>query len=125
MLRWRRETILDIYTLMLGAFLFLTPWLFAYAHEPARADAWASSALLVATSLATVLAFAEWEEWAIMLLGLWVAASPWLLGFAHAKAMPITVLIGGAIVFLSALELWLIHYDPAAPGRDGVGPYVT
>jgi len=24
-----------------------------------------------------------------------------------------------------ALELWLIHYDPAAPGRDGVGPFVT
>src|SRR5690242_6447789 len=35
MLRWRREAILDIYTLMLGAYPFLTPWLFAYAHEPA------------------------------------------------------------------------------------------
>ena len=125
MLRWRRETILDIYTLMLGACLFLTPWLFGYGREVARADVWTSGVLLVATSLATVLAFAEWEEWATMILGLWVAASPWLLGFAHAKALPITVFIGGAIAFMSALELWLIHYDPVAPGRDGVGPFVT
>lgn len=125
MLRWRRETILDIYMLVLGAFLFLAPWLFGYGREVARANLWTSGVLLVATSLATVLAFAEWEEWATMILGLWVAASPWLLGFAHAKAMPITIFIGGAIVFLSALELWLIHYDPAVPRRDGVGPFVT
>jgi hypothetical protein len=119
----RRETILDVYNLMLGAFLFAAPWLFSYASEAARADDWTSSALVVASSLAAVLAFAEWEEWVSMIVGLWVLASPWLLGFQHAKAMPINVAVGAMIAFMSALELWLIHYDPAPV--NGTGPAVT
>jgi len=111
--RPRRETILDIYTLALGAFLFAAPWLFGYVREAARLDDWTSSALVVASAAAAVLAFAEWQQWASMILGLWVLASPWLLGFAHAKAMPINVGIGLTIAFLSALALWLIHYQPA------------
>jgi hypothetical protein len=37
--------------------------------------------------------------------------------------MPINVAVGAMIAFMSALELWLIHYAPA-PG-DGTGPAVT
>ena len=121
--RWRRETMLDIYNLALGAFLFVAPWLFSFAHEPARADDWVSSAIVVATSLAALLAFAEWEEWVGLIVGIWVLASPWLLGFQHAKAMPINVAVGVLIAFMSALELWLIHYDPKP--YDGTGPAVT
>ena len=105
----RRETILDVYNLALGA----------------RADDWISSVIIVASSLAALLAFAEWEEWASLVLGLWVMASPWLLGFAHTRAMRINLVIGLAIAFMSALELWLIHYDPAPHGRDGFGSSVT
>jgi len=123
MIKRRRETILDIYNLALGSFLFLTPWLFSYVRASARADDWISSILIVAAAAAAVLAFAEWEEWATLVLGLWVLASPWLLGFAHAKAMPLNVILGLAIAFMSALELWLIHYDPAPD--DGRGPAVT
>jgi len=123
MVRWRRETILDVYNLVLGAVLFAAPWLFSYTSENARADDWTSSAVVIASSLAAVLAFAEWEEWVSVIVGLWVLASPWLLGFQHAKAMPVNVAIGSMIAFMSALELWLIHYDPA-PG-DGTGPAVT
>ncbi len=122
---WRRETILDLYNLVLGAFLFLAPWLFAYVHGVARADDWICSAILVASSLAAMLAFAEWEEWASLILGLWVMASPWLLGFAHTRAMTINVGVGLLITYLSALELWLIHYDPAPDARDRMGPYVS
>jgi hypothetical protein len=120
---WRRETILDIYTLGLGAFLFVAPWLFAFTRETARADDWISSALVVAIAVAAILAFAEWEEWAGLILGLWVLGSPWLLGFQHARAMAVNVAVGLMIAFMSALELWLLHYDPAT--RDGSGPAVT
>lgn len=123
MTRWRRETILDIYTLALAAFLFVSPWLFHYVHAPARADDWVSSALIVAVAIGALLAFAEWEEWATLILGLWVFASPWLLGFAHTKAMHINIGVGLIIMFMSALELWLIHYDPPRP--DAVDRYVT
>jgi SPW repeat len=123
MTRWRRETILDIYTLALAAFLFLAPWLFHFARAPARADDWVSSALLLAVAIGAVLAFAEWEEWATLILGLWVFASPWLLGFAHTKAMHINIGVGLIIMLMSALELWLIHYDPPRP--DAADPSVT
>lgn len=78
MLRWRRETILDIYMLVLGAFLFLAPWLFGYGREVARADLWTSGVLLVATTLATVLAFAEMGDHDPRALGGRIALAPWL-----------------------------------------------
>lgn len=122
-LRWRRETILDVYTLALGVFLFVAPWLFSYAYESARTDDWVSSAIVVAISLAALVAFREWEEWVGIIVGLWVLASPWLLGFQHAKAMPVNVAVGLLIAYLSALELWLIHYAQAP--YDGTGPAMS
>ena len=122
-IKWRRETILDVYTLALGAFLLAAPWLFSYAYAAARADDWVSSVIVIASSGAALLAFSEWEEWVSMIVGLWVIASPWLLGFQHARAMPVNVAVGLLIALMSALELWLIHYDPAP--YDGTGPAVT
>ena len=37
--------------------------------------------------------------------------------------MAINVAVGLLIAFMSAIELWLIHYDPAS--SDGTGPAVT
>ena len=122
-IQWRRETSLDIYNLALGAFLFVAPWLFSYAYESARADDWVSSAIVLASSVAALLAFREWEEWVSLIAGFWVFASPWLLGFQHARAMAVNVTVGLLIAFMSALELWLIHYDPAP--YDGSGPAMT
>jgi SPW repeat len=122
-MRWRRESILDVYNLALGAFLLAAPWLFSYAYASARVDDWASSALVIASSLGALVAFGEWEEWVGMAVGLWVLASPWLLGFQHGKAMAVNVAVGLLIAYMSALELWLIHYDPAPD--DGRGPAVT
>jgi hypothetical protein len=111
MLKWRKESILDVYNLALGAFLFLAPWLFAFAYEPARVDSWVTGILVVAVSLAALVAFAEWEVWASLVLGLWMAASPWVLGFPHAAAMKISIGIGLVIAYLAVTELWLIHYE--------------
>jgi hypothetical protein len=36
------------------------------------------------------------------------AASPWVLGFAHTRAMHFSIGIGSAVAFLAALELFLI-----------------
>jgi len=72
-----------------------------------------TGALLVLISVAAILAFSEWEEWIRIALGLWMIGSPWLLGFAHTRAMHISVGIGCVVVYLTALELWLIHYHQA------------
>ena len=81
MKKWRRESILDIYNLLLAAFLFISPWMFAQANGTAAADLRVSGVAVAILSLAAMLAFATWEEWANLLLGLWLIASPWILGF--------------------------------------------
>jgi hypothetical protein len=111
MIKWRKESILDVYNLVLGAFLFASPWLAASTRGVMGEDAWASSALIVLFSVASLIAFSEWEEWGILILGIWLVASPWVLGFKNATEMKINVGIGVFVAYLAAIELFLIHFS--------------
>ena len=117
----RREWVLDLYNLGLGAFLLVSPWLYSMTRETARLDTWFSGLLVAAVSVAAILAFREWEEWISLLAGLWMIVAPFALGFAHTPGMHVNVGIGCAVVFLAGLELWLIHYQ--RPGEVETGPY--
>ena len=117
--RHRREAILNIYSLALCALLFVSPWLFGFAREVARVEAWVIAIAIIAISIAALVWFAEWEEWAILALGLWLLASPWVLGFAHLPAMKLYVAIGALVAYVTSLVLWLIHYMPSP---DGTAP---
>jgi SPW repeat len=111
-----RDSSLDVYNLVLAVLLFISPWLFAYPDSVARIDVWASGALIALASLAAIVAFSDWEEWINLLLGLWLVVAPWVLGFAHTRAMHISIGGGLVVAFLAGLELWLDHY------RDSVSP---
>ena len=74
--KWRSESIMDIYNLCLAAFLFVSPWLFAYAQENARIDILASSAAVAVTAISAILAYANWKEWLNVVLGAWLIVSP-------------------------------------------------
>ncbi len=119
MSRWRRESVLDLYSLVAGIFLFVSPWLFALASETARIDIWVTSALIATTSILAILIFSNWEEWLNLLLGFWLVVSPWALGFAHTKAMHISIGAGIVITSMAALELWLVNYDPKQSSTPG------
>jgi SPW repeat len=110
--RWRAESVLDLYNLLLAAILFGVPPFLAHASRVAEFDLWLSSAAIIVLSLAALIAFTVWEEWVNLALALWLVASPWILGFTHTRAMHFAVGIGMAIAFLAALELWL-RYDAA------------
>jgi hypothetical protein len=115
----RRESVLDLYSLMVGLFLLASPWLFGFANESARIDIWVSSALIAATSIVAIVMFSDWEEWLNLFLGFWLIVSPWLLGFPHTKAMHFCIGAGIIVTFMAGLELWLLKYDPqqaTAPG---------
>jgi len=60
-------------------------------------------------SVAALAAFAIWEEWLNLVVGLWLIASPWLLGFQDSNAMAVDVSIGAVVAILAALEVWLTH----------------
>jgi predicted MFS family arabinose efflux permease len=111
-MKFRRTSALDCYALAFGVFLFVSPWLFAYVSERVRIEIWASGAALVAIAIAAIIAFSDWEEWLNLLLGAWLMISPWVLGFVHTSAMHVSILIGAMVVFIAALELWLVHYEP-------------
>jgi hypothetical protein len=106
---WRRESILDVYNFVLALVLFVTPWFLVRATVATEFNLWASAAAIGAISLTALLAFAWWEEWINVALGLWLIASPWLLGFAHTSAMHFSIGIGVVVVFLSLLEIWLVY----------------
>jgi hypothetical protein len=112
MLKRRPEAILNVYNFMLGAFLFVSPWLFAFAHGAAGTDARAGGAAIAAASMAALLMFVEWEEWVTLVAGLWIVLSPFALGFQHTTAMHVSIGIGLAVSYIAGLDLWLIHYGP-------------
>lgn len=117
-MKLRRIAALDCYTGAFGLFLFISPWLFAYVSEKARMDIWTSGAAIAAISIAAIVAFSDWEEWVNVLLGVWLIVSPWALGFAHTRAMHVTILIGVLVAFFAALELWLVHFEPNYPAKE-------
>lgn len=126
MKKWRRESVLDLYNLLLAVFLFVSPWLFALANRTAAMDLRASGAAIAILSLVALVAFANWEEWANLLLGIWLIVSPWVLGFPHTRAMHYSIGIGVTVAFLATLELWLVydaaHQEPTPPPQASEKP---
>jgi SPW repeat-containing protein len=114
--RWRKETIIDFIKLALAVFLILTPWVFGYTSaNVASGNAWISGVVIGLASIAAIINLAVWEEWVSLVTGLWVAISPWLLGYQATvtSAMRANAAIGIAIVLLVAVELAMIQRNPS------------
>lgn len=84
------------------------PWVIGFASEAAPTwNAWIAGIVLGALAVATLSAFAEWEEWANLVIGLWLIVSPWLLGFmANINAMWTHVILGVLVAAISAWAVW-------------------
>jgi len=59
-----------------------------------------------------------------LLLGQWLVASPWILGFTHTRAMHFSIGLGAVVAFLAVLKLWLVYEathlgDEAPPAKHG------
>lgn len=109
---WQSEAVCDIINLVLGAFLFLTPWIFAYPAGPESTNAYICGIVIAALSIAALAAFADWEEWLNLIVGLWVIVSPWVLGFADRTAIYVHVIVGVLVAALAGIELWVRHSRP-------------
>jgi hypothetical protein len=114
-LKQRRElAAINIINAVLAVFLFFSPWLIGYREV--QIASWNAGVCGLAIGLMAAFAITrlqEWEEWSSAALGLWTAVAPWILGFAGAvTAMWTHVLVGLAVLVLTAVELWLIHGSP-------------
>ena len=74
----------------------------------------------VIAAAAALAAFAVWEEWIIVIAGLALIISPWLLGFQNTDAMSIDVIIGVSVAALAAVEVYLTRArEPEMTASDG------
>lgn len=105
----RQEAVLDVYQITLAAVLFASPLAVRVRTQRGIANARISGVLVALVSGLALLMFREWEEWINVILGAWIMASPWILGFPHTTAAHVMVTVGIVITYLALLEIWLAH----------------
>ena len=104
--RWQDQLIL-----LLGLWLIVSPWAFGYAQGSAQMV----NAVLSGVVIAVLAAFDLYKTyfWAVvvnLLLGIWVAVSPWVLGVAGTNTVVWNELLVGIAVVV--LALWELRSDP-------------
>jgi hypothetical protein len=104
--RWQDQAIL-----LLGVWLFISPWVLGYASNSALAiNLYAFGALIAVLAAFDLYKTYAWAVVVNLLAGLWVAVSPWVGALADRGAMMInSVAVGAAIVILA---LWELRSDP-------------
>jgi SPW repeat len=110
---WTNARYCDVANLILGAFLFVSPWIFGFGGTHAAINANIAGIVMGVLAIAALAAFAVWEEWLNLIVGLWTLVSPWVVGFhAETKAMAVSVIVGIAVAVLAAIELWMMSQLP-------------
>jgi hypothetical protein len=95
---------------LLGAWLVLSPWILGYqAETAAMANGVIVGLALVATALGAIFVPRAWEEWTEVALGVWMIASPWILGFSGIQLAMWSAVISGLVIV--ALALWVLATD--------------
>jgi hypothetical protein len=105
---WSNAKLCDVANLILGTVLLSSPWLYAFPAGHASRNAIVTGVVIVVLSLAALAAFAIWEEWVNLIVGLWTIVSPWVLGFSG-TAKNVHVTIGIIVAVLAAIELFIMH----------------
>jgi len=101
--------------MLLGLMIIVSPWFPMEASD----DAFVTdrSYMILNTFVVGMLVFGlgqleyvalqRWEEWAEITLGLWLAASPVIFGYAGDDMLRAWhVILGGCVAMLGALQLW-------------------
>lgn len=112
------RSLIEWLTAVFGAWIVLSVWLIPLVQPgfslsgPAQVSHLIAGAALVILALAGVFAFRIWEEWLLAGTGLWLAVSPWILGFSTQGTFVLSdVLVG---VFVVTTSGWVVFTDNAA-----------
>lgn len=110
----RKEAVPDVINLLLGAWLFLTPWIFGFVADSAASwTAWIAGVVIAGLAVAALVSFADWEEWTNIFVGLVTAVAPWIAGFAaNSSALRVHLITGVVVAALAGIRLWLVHRSP-------------
>lgn len=104
--RWQ-----DWVNLILGIWLFISPWVTGYGHTFFSWDAFLFGALIMTFSVWALSSPRIWEEWFTLIIGIWVFISPWVLEFATMSVSWSFFVVGALVLILS---LWAMSKPNAA-----------
>ena len=105
--RWQ-----DWVTAFVGVWVFLSPLVIPYISPDSAATgivAWNHTIVglaIAVVGIAALAAYQIWEEWVDAVLGVWLIASPWVLGFTSMTALTWNAVIMGAVVVV--LSGWVL-----------------
>lgn len=101
----------DWIVLLLGAWVFSSPWLLPHgmtgeaiggAGASAMWNLWAVGAAVALLGAAALLTFNIWEEWLALALGAWLLLSPWVLGFSDSTVLAWSAAAAGGLIVVLA-----------------------
>jgi hypothetical protein len=100
----------DVVNVVIGLWLLATPWAMGFSATSApTANAVAVGIALIAAAVGAIFVPRAWEEWTEAALGVWLMASPWLLGFSTMRDARIVAAASGLVV--AVLALWTLATD--------------
>lgn len=100
----------DVVNGVLGIWLILSPWALGFAAEALpTGNAVIVGIALIAAALGAIFVPRAWEEWSEFVLGLWLIASPWALGFSGLADAKLAAVATGLVIAL--LSLWTLATD--------------
>jgi len=104
--RWQDRVIL-----LLGIWLFVSPWAMGYPGDsPPAVNAFITGAIMTALAIFDLYKTYLWAVLVNIVVGAWVAASPWLVDVVGDRAMSASMLIVGLATLI--LGLWEMRTDP-------------
>jgi hypothetical protein len=97
--RWQ-----DWLTLLIGIWLFITPWIFGFSHTDFAWSPFIMGALVFLFSIWALVNRKVAEETINLIIGIWVFISPWVLGFSHTANAAWIMFVFGAILIV--VDIW-------------------
>lgn len=95
----------DWVSLVLGLWLFVSPWVLQYRETTAAQNAFVVGFLLIATEVIALATFLVWEEWFSVIFGAWLVISPWVLRAALVPTVNF-VIVGLLVLALAFYVIW-------------------
>jgi ABC-type enterobactin transport system permease subunit len=104
--RWQDQAIL-----LLGIWLFVSPFALGYpSSSPPALNAFIAGAIMAVLAAFDLYKTYVWAVLLNLVVGVWTAVSPWLIGVVHDKPMTTSLLVVGIAAIV--LGLWELRTDP-------------
>lgn len=104
--RWQ-----DQLMVVIGVWLFVSPWVLGYPPDsPPAMNAYIAGAVIALLAAFDLVKTYVWAVLLNIIVGLWVAVSPWLVGTVRDPAMTWSLVIAGIATIV--LGMWELRSDP-------------